>query len=66
MMQSLLANAREEKKKSLGKLPMIQADSQFLMIQRRAFFNGLKKFLVGSHRLFEAAKKEHVPKFLPS
>lgn len=41
----LLANAGEGKKKkiNLGKLPMIQADSQFLMIQRRAFFNGLKK-----------------------
>lgn len=56
----------ERRKKSLGKLPMIQADSQFLMIQRRAFFNGPKKFLVGSHWLFEAAKKEHVPKLLPS
>lgn len=43
VMQSLL----ERGKKNLGKLPMIQADSQFLMIQRKAFFNGLKNILCG-------------------
>lgn len=47
----------EREKKNLGKIPMIQADSQFLMIQRRAFLMALKKILCGKSLTIWSSKE---------
>lgn len=60
VMQSLLERGE---KKNLGKLPMIQADSQFLMIQRKAFFNGLKKNSLW--KVTDCWKQQGAPKASP-